>query len=148
MANVAQLVNNLHCLFLSRGDQFLRTPNYHVFEMYSAHQGGQSLRTAFSSPRSSGKLWGLAGSASLHDRQLILTVVNPSATESREAEIAIRGGKPRSWQARTLTSDDIHAHNTFDRPNAIEPKDSAGEVAGAMIYRFPAASVTRLKIEI
>ncbi len=44
MANVAQLVNNLHCLFLARREQFLLTPNYHVFAMYAPHQGGQSLR--------------------------------------------------------------------------------------------------------
>ncbi len=61
MANVAQLVNNLHCLFLAHEDQFLLTPNYHVFEMYSAHQGGQSLRTEFSAPPATAKLWGLAG---------------------------------------------------------------------------------------
>ena len=34
MANVAQLVNNLHSLFLADGDKFVATPNFHVFEMY------------------------------------------------------------------------------------------------------------------
>src|SRR5262249_4046656 len=41
MANVAQLINNLHSLFLAREDQFVVTPNFHVFEAYAAHQGGQ-----------------------------------------------------------------------------------------------------------
>ena len=41
MANVAQLVNCLHSLFLAYEDKFTVTPNFHVFEMYSAHQGAR-----------------------------------------------------------------------------------------------------------
>src|SRR5262249_25232285 len=50
MANVAQLVNTIHSLFLASEDKFIVTPNFHVFEMYSAHQGAQSVRTLFSAP--------------------------------------------------------------------------------------------------
>src|SRR6185295_14458515 len=50
MANVAQLINTIHSLFLAYEDKFVATPNYHVFEMYAAHQGGQSVRTLFSAP--------------------------------------------------------------------------------------------------
>src|SRR5262249_32967076 len=50
MANVAQLVNCLHSLFLAHEDRFVATPNFHVFEMYGAHAGGQSLRTLVSAP--------------------------------------------------------------------------------------------------
>ena len=45
MANVAQLCNNLHSLFLAGGDGFTVTPNYHVFDMYKEHQGGRQLHT-------------------------------------------------------------------------------------------------------
>src|SRR5689334_16464823 len=37
-ANCAQLVNNLNALFLAHEDNFLVTPNFHVFAMYAAHQ--------------------------------------------------------------------------------------------------------------
>ena len=50
MANVAQLVNTIHSLFIAREDQFAVTPNFHVFVMYAAHQGGQSVRTVFAAP--------------------------------------------------------------------------------------------------
>ena len=76
MANIAQLVNCLQSLFLAHEDKFILTPTYHVFDMYAAHQGGQSLRTNVSaSPlkyTSNGKpatMRGLNGSASLHDRR-------------------------------------------------------------------------------
>src|SRR5207247_7413539 len=83
MANVAQLINTIHSLFMAREDKFIVTPNFHVFAMYATHQGAQSLRTLFSSPTigftregRSQPMWGLAGSASLRDNAVTVTVVN------------------------------------------------------------------------
>lgn len=45
MANAAQLVNNIHTSFVAAGEKFTVTPVFHVFEMYTAHQGGTSVRT-------------------------------------------------------------------------------------------------------
>jgi alpha-N-arabinofuranosidase len=154
MANVAQLINTIHSLFVAAEDKFVVTPNFHVFEMYAAHQGGASLRTLFSAPgifhkqgEASVTLWGLAGSASLHDKQLVLTVVNPHASEARESEIATRGAAIKSCQARTLTAADIHAHNSFASPRALEPKDEQVSVSSSnLVYRFAPASVTRLQM--
>src|SRR3990172_7537461 len=44
MANVAQLINCLHSLFTAHEERFIVTPNYHVFDMYAAHQRSQSVR--------------------------------------------------------------------------------------------------------
>ena len=41
MANVAQLVNNLHALLLVSGENCIVTPTYHVFHMYKNHQARQ-----------------------------------------------------------------------------------------------------------
>ena len=154
MANVAQLINNLHCLFLSREDQFVATPNFHVFEMYAAHQGGESQRTIFSAPRISysGRagsitLWGLAGSASLHGKQLVLTVVNPHVSEPRESEVVVRGAAVRFCHAKILTANDIHAHNTFASPTNVAPNEAeVGLKSQPFVFRFPPASVTRLDL--
>lgn len=156
MANVAQLINNLHSLFLAHEDQFVATPNFHVFEMYAAHQNGKSVKTIFSAPElkfeqedKKAKLWGLAGSASLHDKKLVLTVVNPSVVEPLETEIAVHGATPLSGQARTLAEDDIHAHNTFAHPDAVTPSDSALSVRnGVLVHVFPAAAVVRITLDL
>jgi alpha-N-arabinofuranosidase len=155
MANVAQLINNLHSLFLATGDKFTVTPNFHVFEMYSAHQNGKSLRTVFSVPEprdergQPSSVPALAGSASLHDRQLVLTVVNTHASEPREATIQLRGAAVQSASGRLLVAEDIHAHNTFDQPDAVQAKDLRLEVKNkSFTHQFPAASVTRLDINL
>jgi alpha-N-arabinofuranosidase len=122
--------------------------------MFAAHQGGQGLRTIFSAPTidydRDGKpasFWGLRGSASLHDKELTVTVVNPSVSDARAAEIVIRGATVKSGSATVLTNSDIHAHNTFVQKNVIVPETKNVEIkAAALNYVFPPASVTKLSL--
>ena len=157
MANPAQLVNTIHSLFHTYEDKFILTPNYHVFEMYMAHTGATALRTEFIAPKVSftrldaqrkevtAGLWGLNGSASLKDKQIVLTVVNPHHNQARETEIAIRGASIKSGKSRTLTASDLHARNSFANPHALEPKNAPVNASGSnLVYQFAPASVTRL----
>src|SRR5260370_868289 len=103
MANCAQLINCLNSLYLANEDRFVVTPVGRVFELYAAHQGGQSLRTNFSSPEvkydrdgTPATFWGLQGSASLHGKTLVVTAVNPHVSQAHETEITVRGAKPTS----------------------------------------------------
>jgi len=154
LAAIAQLVNCLQSLFLAHEDKFCVTPTYHVFAMYAAHQGAQSVRSVFTAPEvkysrntQPATLPGLAGSASLNGKQLTLTVTNPSLDQAREAEIAIRGGAAQSIRAVTLAASDVHAHNSFEAPREVEPKAEALSARGSLVgHRFPPASVTKLEI--
>lgn len=155
MAAIAQLINCIQSLFLAHEDQFLLTPTYHVFAMYAAHQGAESVRAVVSAPRvgwtdgeqHAQSLWGLNGSASLRDKTLTLTVTNSHIREPKDTEIAVRGGAPRAIRATTLAARDVHDHNTFDAPNTVTPISAPVRVpSGSLIYRFPAASVTKLEI--
>jgi alpha-N-arabinofuranosidase len=155
MANVAQLINCLHSLFFAHEEKFVLTPTYHVFEMFMPHMGAKSVRALFSAPEvrytrvdKPAEFWGLAGSASVNGRQLTLTVTNPHMTEAREAEIAVRGARVASARARVLAERDVHAHNSFASPREVEPRDEEVRTpgAGAFVYRFAPASVTRLSI--
>jgi alpha-N-arabinofuranosidase len=156
MANIAQLVNCLQSLFLAHEDKFCVTPTYHVFAMYAAHQGAQSLRTSFSPPAVSylrnsqpATLAGLAGSASRNGQTVTLTVTNPSLDQTREAEIVIRGAKAQSAKAEVLAAKEAHAHNSFAAPKAVEPKtDNVAMGGSGIVHRFPPTSVTKLEISI
>ncbi|HYW69992.1 MAG TPA: alpha-L-arabinofuranosidase C-terminal domain-containing protein [Pyrinomonadaceae bacterium] len=161
MANPAQLVNTIHSMFYTYEDKFTVTSNYHVFEMYGAHAGATAVRTDFVAPKANftrldaqrketpASLWGLNGSASVKDKQLVLTVVNPHARDARETEIAIRGGAIKSGKTRTLTSTDLHARNTFANPHGLEPKDGVVSGSGSTItFTFAPASVTRLVLDL
>jgi alpha-N-arabinofuranosidase len=156
MANCAELVNNLNALFLAHEDKFIVTPIFHVFAMYAAHQGARSVRTIFGAPSirfssngSESSLWGLQGSASLKGKTVALTVVNPSISETRETQIRIHGANLRSTAATVLKNPDIHAHNSFEQPNAISTSKSVAPSTGSSAtFAFPPASVTKLELEL
>jgi alpha-L-arabinofuranosidase len=95
------------------------------------------------------KLWGLQGPATLHDRRLILTVVNPHHDRPLETEVPARGASVGSCRSRVLTSSDIHAHNTFANPRALAPTDGEVKAGGpTFVYRFAPASATRLQMSL
>src|SRR5262245_60650659 len=154
MANVAQLINCLQSLFLANEDKFVTTPTFHVFDMYSAHQGAQSIRTICSAPRPSytrngqpGSIRGLSESASLNDKRLVLTVANPEAAQSRVAEITIRGAQVKSTIATVLAGRVIHAHNSAGQPDAVRPVEMQTVAGGGtFLHEFPPASVTKLQM--
>jgi alpha-L-arabinofuranosidase len=154
MAACAQLVNNINALFMAHEDRFFATPNFHVFAMYAAHQGGQALRTEFSAPEvqymrdeQPARFWGLNGSASRKERVVTLTIVNPDLSKTMETQIALRGAAVTGASGTVLAARDMHAHNTFDQPNAVTPATLAVAVRGDLLnVSIPAASVTRLDV--
>jgi alpha-N-arabinofuranosidase len=154
LASPAQLVNCLNSLYLAHEDNFCVTPVGHVFGMYAAHQGGNAVRTIVSSPNVSyardGKptsVWGLKGSASVQNKNLVLTLVNPSVSETRETEITVRGATIKSGTTSVLHNPDIHAYNTFDQRNNVVPETKNLQAAGrAFTVSIPPASVTKLEL--
>lgn len=156
VATCAQLINNLNALFLCHEDKFLATPNFYVFEMYGAHQGGQSLRTEFSAPDvhydRDGKpasFWGLGGSASRKGNVVTLTMVNPSLERPFETQVALRGAAVSRVTGTVLASSDMHAHNTFDQPETVKSTSLNVSVQGEFLnLTIPAASVAKLEINL
>jgi alpha-N-arabinofuranosidase len=154
VATCAQLVNNINALFLCHEDRFFTTPNFHVFKMYAAHQGGQSLRTEFSAPDvhydrdgKSASFWGLNGSASRKGNAVTLTAVNPDLTQPSQSQLAIHGAAIASASATVLAAGDMHAHNTFENPDAVKIAPLGCSVsAGILNVTIPPASVIKLEI--
>jgi alpha-N-arabinofuranosidase len=92
---------------------------------------------------------GLTGSASLHGKDLTLTVVNPSTSELREAEVAVRGASIKSSTATILTNADLHAHNNFEQRNEVTPQVKDVQSSGRTItIQIPPASVTKLALSL
>ncbi len=155
LASPAQLVNCLNSLYLAHENRFCVTPVGHVFGMYSAHQGGRAVRAVVSAPdvhyARDGKpssFIGLACSASVRGKDLTLTVVNPHVSEARETEVIVRGASLRSGASTTLTTTDLHAHNTFDH-DQVTPEVKDLRLTGKdLILQFPPASVTKLELSL
>jgi alpha-N-arabinofuranosidase len=150
------LVNCLNSLFLTHGDKFSTTPVFNVFELYAAHQGGTALRTEFSAPEvrydRDGKpaaFWGLNGSASLKDKTLTLTAVNPDVSQPREAVIVLRGARAASAKAFVVGDSDIHAHNTLGQPEQVKTRSAEVSLhSDSLSFTFPPASVVKIEVQL
>jgi len=114
------------------------------------------VRAEFSAPQISyerdgqiANFWGLRGSASLRQKNLVLTAVNPDVSRPIEAEIMLQGARANAAAATILRASDIHAANTFDHPNTVLPRNDDVRVReGNIIFEFPAASVTKIEIQL
>ena len=156
MAACAQLINNLNALFLSLGDKFTTTPNFNVFEMYAAHQGGTAVRAEFAAPEArydrdgkTASFWGLKGSASVKGKTLTLTAVNPDVSAARETEIVVRGAKAASAKAWVVAESDMHAHNTLGEAEVVKTRTAEVGVGGdSLRFTFPAGSVVKIEVQL
>jgi alpha-N-arabinofuranosidase len=80
---------------------------------------------------SQGTLPGLSGSASLRGKVLTVTLTNPSLEDAVVTRIRVSGGAGlREARGRVLTHEDMHATNTFEKPNEVGLSDLVARVSG------------------
>ena len=122
--------------------------------MYAGHQGAQALRTEFSvadmeyqRDGKTARFWGLNGSASRKGNMVTLTAVNPDLSKAVETEIALRGVAIKSASGTVLTASDMHAHNTFEQPDAVKTTALAVTAKDDLVrVIIPAASVVKVEV--
>jgi alpha-N-arabinofuranosidase len=157
MANVAQTINCLHSLFLAMEDKYVRTPVYHIFDMYRAHMNGRIVPLKIAAPEmkvalleGTGSLPGVAGSASLRDRVLTVTLTNASTDNGMPVRVRFGGTvQPKEAKAVALTHAAPGAANTFDRPDEVEPAPLNAGVSGAAVtVTLPKQSATAITIRL
>jgi alpha-N-arabinofuranosidase len=153
MANIAQLVNVLQAMILTDGPRMVLTPTYHVFEMYAVHHDATRLPVELVTPDytlGDRSMPALSVSAS-RDKQGVIHVslVNAHAGQAMTLDCTLAGVETKSVSGRVLAADALDAHNTFDRPDRVEPAAFRGASIdeGRLKVEVPAASVVVLRID-
>jgi len=155
MANLAQTVNVLQALILTREDSMVLTPTYHVFDLYKVHQDASLLPLNFISPEYSNgdeKISALNMSASQDSTGTIhISMVNVDPNKSIKTKISLNNFKQRIITGQLLTSDKFTDHNEFGKPEKVSIKDFAGfKFSGAkdiLEVELPAKSIVVLKLK-
>lgn len=157
MANCAQLVNNLHCLFLAAGENCIATPTYHVFDLFKTHMGGTCLRTANDAGTTDYhgikgdllKFDNLSTSASVKDGMLTVTIANASPEQDIPFALDIAGlDVCGDGEMTLLVGDGICDHNTFEEPERVVPKTTPITADGLAEIVIPHASVVAIRIPV
>ncbi len=159
MACIAQIVNVLQAMVLTEGDKMIKTPTYHVFNMYKAHKGATLLESKLEELGEVGspqwKVPQVSESVSYKDGEVFITLCNLSATEEATVEIdltdaKIENGMPSEYyviEGTMVCAEKINDHNTFDDPYRVVEDDFVEyeELEPChIVVSLPAASVVTL----
>ena len=122
MANIAQVVNVLQSVILTEGERMVKTPTYHVFDLYRRHMDGTKVYSRCDEAACEGAP-ALSHSASVKDGSLSLIITNASLTDAQDIEITVNDFAAKEAKAEILTAPDVHMHNTFDDPEQVKTAD-------------------------
>jgi alpha-N-arabinofuranosidase len=152
MANIAQTVNVLQAMILTKGEKMILTPTYHVFEMYKVHHDATLLPLEVDCADYRFGDDGIAGvnaSASRDESGRIhISLCNLNPTSGSEVACEL-GAEARRVSGRVLTAAEMTAHNTFESPQAVEPAEfNDFKLRGKILtVVLPAKSVVVLEVE-
>ncbi|MCR5743952.1 MAG: alpha-N-arabinofuranosidase [Lachnospiraceae bacterium] len=149
MANLAQAVNVLQSVVLTEGDKMIKTPTFHIFDMYKEHQGADAVycQTENVNVKEGKNTPMVSSSASVKDGRMTITLANVDIDEDCELSISLHGFKAQKVSARILTAE-VHTYNTFDNPENVKAQDYSATIADGMVnVSLPACSVVELVVE-
>ncbi len=154
MANIAQMVNVLQAMILTRENDIVLTPTYHVFRMFTAHQNATFVPSESNAPEASapnGKPYPTVSSSVSRSEsgEYTITVANTSLKKGETVEFSFDAFKPSEVSGEILRSASIDDYNDFGgSENKVAPEAFGGaKVKGGRItVELPAASIVALTV--
>jgi alpha-L-arabinofuranosidase len=152
-ANIAQMVNVLQSMVLTRGSQMLLTPTYYVFELYTVHHDAVllPLTTVNAGYYSFGgdSVPAVSATASRDSRGLMhITMSNVDPSRSRTVVAEVRGATVNGATGRILTAPAINSYNSFEQPDVVRPATFSGVhiAEGRLTITLPPKSIVVLEL--
>ncbi|WP_230480894.1 alpha-N-arabinofuranosidase [Sphingomonas sp. Leaf21] len=152
MANLAQMVNVIQSLVLTRGKDMVVTPTWHVFDLYKVHQGAMLIPVDVATPdyvEGTTRLPTLSASASRDAAGVVhLSIVNLDPVRAAPIRAVLAGMSGRTASARTVTADRIDTRIRFDAPDPFVPRDLSGVALSGdtLTLTVPPKSVTMVSL--
>lgn len=153
MANIAQLVNVLQSVILTEGPKMVKTPTYHVFNMYKYHQENELLESSIETKEigvdKEFMVPNLTESVSMDSEGKIhITLTNLSYTEDFDIQGIFAETEIKKVKASILT-EEMHAHNTFDNPDVVKTVsfDNIKADGNKLSFTIPKCSVMHIEVE-
>lgn len=144
MANIAQTVNVLQAMILTEGDKMVKTPSYHVFDLYKVHQDAERIDSYGDDlPQT------MTHTISKKENIVNLSLCNYAVTGSEQVAFDFEEVK-NVKSARYIVGDKMNAHNDFVHPEDIVIKEFSDFTLEDNILKVtvPAMSVITLQFEV
>jgi alpha-L-arabinofuranosidase len=153
MANLAQTINVLQAVILTKEEKMILTPTYHVMEMYNVHQDAKLIPLNIKSNNytfGKEKLPAISASASKDSTGLVhISLVNIDPKKTQDLTIDLQGGNFKTVGGRILASAKLQDHNSFDAPDKIKPAAFQGATlkGKSLNVKMPPFSVVVLELK-
>ncbi len=153
MANIAQTVNVLQAMILTKDDQIVRTPTFYVYKMFVPHQEANMLPVQLKCrdyEYKDEKIPSMNASASIDaEGKIHLSIVNSDPQREQDIQCMIYGKKIASVQGQILTGSKINAFNDFGQPEEVTIKNFNGATLkkDQLNIHIPAKSIVMLAVE-
>ncbi len=151
-ANIAQMVNVLQSIILTDGPKMVLTPTYYVFEMYKVHQDAALIPLTFKSPAitMNGQSIPAVTASASRDKagKVHISFTNADLHKEIELNIDVRGMTAGKVTGTVLTSKEVAAINTFEKPDVVRatPFNGAKVSKNNLNVKLPPASVVVLEL--
>ena len=154
MANIAQIVNVLQSMILTKGKEMVLTPTYYVFKMYKVHQDATYLPLELNcdtmNVRDNRKLPMISATASKDKNGKVhLSISNVDVENAQEVIVNLPGIEAKKAVGEILTSKNVTDYNSFENPEKVEPAPFK-EVKinkGVMKIKLPAKSIVTVELQ-
>ncbi len=126
MSNIAQMINVLQAVILTKEKEMVLTPTYYVFKLYKVHQDGTMLPIEVKCNQYTleGKsLDAVNASASLKNGIVSITLCNLDPNNTQQISFEIAGLTPSKVSGKVVTASKINAYNDFGKKAEVMEAD-------------------------
>ena len=125
MANIAQVVNVLQSVILTKGPLMVKTPTYYIFQMYNVHQDAILIPTQLKTESYEYKDESIpAITASASEKNGVINVTITNANPNKGVELKCNVGKSiKSVVGKIVNSQEITDFNDFDQKEKVFIED-------------------------
>jgi alpha-N-arabinofuranosidase len=153
VANLAQIVNVLQSVILTKDDKMVLTPTYHIFRMFRVHQEAQLLKTDLKCEDYSfggKKISAISASASIDKAGKIhISLANLNPNKEVVINCPVVGSAVNTVTGEILAAKEMSAFNSFENPEVVKPVVFNGYKLkdNILTVTMPAKSVVVLEIK-
>ncbi|MGE5419878.1 MAG: alpha-N-arabinofuranosidase [Chloroflexota bacterium] len=152
VANLAQMVNVLQSVILTKEDKMVLTPTYHIFRMFRVHQEAQLLTTDLKCENytvEKRQIPAISASASVDkEGKMHISIANINPNKPITLTCPVIGDTYRNITGEILTSGEMSSFNTFENPETLKPESFKGfsYKNGILTVNMPSKSVVVLEL--
>ena len=152
MANIAQVVNVLQAMVLTRGRDMVLTPTYHVFKMYKPHMDATFIPATLECEKIQAtadvQIPSVSVTASKKDGKVTVCLTNISLEKAQTVEVDLAKAASKFVEGTILNAKNINDYNDFGKPTLVAPaafKDAKVK-NGKLTVKLPAHSIVALTL--